>query len=532
MELVKLILLLICGLVKIMSLRVNTYSQILMKNFNDLKSRQEVVLTQMIEVYNDKGLTQKKISFDNVGYFIHSNANDVKDGVVFNTDKSNNSGIAKNYFSDKADKMKDEVSFLIPFSSFFKCEVMAVPRPSLNYDVVQIGLLDRKGNTTYIAMSYGSSDKSDKKILAQQIGTACKEYVDSFKKSMDEFWKEVSGFWKTKMQVQQIQDQIKQLSIKHKVENDLLAQVTSDKLGFEKSQKQSEEDLSSTKLELNAIETKLKEEYKILANVKTRKADNEKNITMQNSTLTKLDADTQATQKRLDEFNKESDSLRTKADVIIKKLSDVKQQMYGLEFNLTNERDGLNLVSNEIDFTNKQINDNGKQIANFNKDIKTSRDFLDKLAIEDLPTTINKTKTLVDEYEKASEKTMNETEKADLNILYANQTIIASKDKLKALLSDKKVIKNAKKAKIKNNIEQARIVFETFRKIFPIVPDVFMNNLWTFNSMNHYEAMNYIQSVKPSFYGLYDFVFGPNDPARVKAAAKRRRMKKRKMKKY
>jgi chromosome segregation ATPase len=237
--------------------------------------------------------------------------------------------------------------------------------------------------------------------------------------------------------------------------------------------------------------------------------------------------DTDSSQKKLDGYNKESDQLRAKAEDLIKELSEVKTKMSTLELNLTEEKNLLHEVNNDIDSTNKQINENGKMIADHHKEVKTNRDFLDKLAIEDLPNNINKTKTLIDEYEKASEKTLNQTDTTDLEIQNANKTIVAAKLELNTLLSDKKIIKNAKKAKIKKNIEAARVIFETFRKIFPILPDVFMNNMWTFNSLTDYEAMNYIQAVKPSFYGMYDFVFGPNDPAVAKAEA----MKKRKLKK-
>jgi hypothetical protein len=529
MELIKIILLFLCGLVQILSLKVDTYSQAVLNSLKKLKSnsKQEVERTEMIEVFNDKGLTQKTISFDNIGYYTNLNSNGIKDGLVFTTDKSNNAGIASNYFSDKGEKLPDATKFLIRYSNFFKCEVFTVPRPALNYDIVQIGVMNKNGTATYMSLSYGTSNKDDKNVIADRIAKECKEYNDDLKRKMNDFWKEVSTYWNTKKQVKQLADQIKQLSDQYKTENDKLEQITSDKEGFEKNLKITDEELKKTKIDMNDIETKLKEEYKIVSDLKTRKADNEKNLTNLNATLSKMYEDTDSSQKKLDGYNKESDQLRAKAEVLIKQLSEVKTKMAGLELNLTDEKNLLNEVNGEIDLTNKQINENGKIIADYNKDIKTNRDFLDKLAIEDLPNNINKTKTLIDGYEKASEKTMNQTDSTDLEIQNANKTIIAAKSQLKAILSDKKIIKNAKKAKIKKNIETARAIFETFRKIFPILPDVFMNNMWTFNSLTHYEAMNYIQAVKPSFYGMYDFVFGPNDPAVAKAeATKKRRMKK------
>jgi predicted nucleic acid-binding Zn-ribbon protein len=529
MELIKIILLFLCGLVQILSLKVDTYSQAVLNSLKKLKSnsKQEVERTEMIEVFNDKGLTQKTISFDNIGYYTNLNSNGIKDGLVFTTDKSNNAGIASNYFSDKGEKLPDATKFLIRYSNFFKCEVFTVPRPALNYDIVQIGVMNKNGTATYMSLSYGTSNKDDKNVIADRIAKECKEYNDDLKRKMNDFWKEVSTYWNTKKQVKQLADQIKQLSDQYKTENDKLEQITSDKEGFEKNLKITDEELKKTKIEMNDIETKLKEEYKIVSDLKTRKADNEKNLTNLNATLSKMYEDTDSSQKKLDGYNKESDQLRAKAEDLIKQLTEVKSKMAGLELNLTDEKNLLNEVNGEIDLTNKQINENGKIIADYNKDIKTNRDFLDKLAIEDLPNNINKTKTLIDGYEKASEKTMNQTDSTDLEIQNANKTIIAAKSQLKAILSDKKIIKNAKKAKIKKNIETARAIFETFRKIFPILPDVFMNNMWTFNSLTHYEAMNYIQAVKPSFYGMYDFVFGPNDPAVAKAeATKKRRMKK------
>lgn len=528
MELNKIILLFLCGLVQILSLKVDTYSQAVMNSLKKLKlkAKQEVELTEMIEVYNDKGLTQRIISFDNIGYYTNTNSNGVNDGIVFMTEKSNNAGIATNYFSDKAEKIVDS-KFLIRYSNFFKCEVFRVPRPALNYDVVQIGVMDKKGSTTYMSLSYGSSNKEDKNVIADRIAKECKEYNDNLKSKMNDFWKEISTYWNTKKQVKQLADQIKMLSDQYKAENDKLEQITSDKEGFEKNLKQTDEELKKTKIDMNDIETKLKQEYKIVSDLKIRKADNEKNLTNLNTTLSKMFEDTDSSQKKLDGYNKESDQLRAKAEDLIKQLSEVKTKMSTLELNLTEEKNLLHEVNNDIDSTNKQINENGKMIADHHKEVKTNRDFLDKLAIEDLPNNINKTKTLIDEYEKASEKTLNQTDTTDLEIQNANKTIVAAKLELNTLLSDKKIIKNAKKAKIKKNIEAARVIFETFRKIFPILPDVFMNNMWTFNSLTHYEAMNYIQAVKPSFYGMYDFVFGPNDPAVAKAEA----MKKRKFKK-
>jgi hypothetical protein len=235
MELNKIILLFLCGLVQILCLKVDTYSQAVMNSLKKLKlkAKQEVELTEMIEVYNDKGLTQRIISFDNIGYYTNTNSNGVNDGIVFMTEKSNNAGIATNYFSDKAEKIVDS-KFLIRYSNFFKCEVFRVPRPALNYDIVQIGVMDKKGSTTYMSLSYGSSNKEDKNVIADRIAKECKEYNDNLKSKMNEFWKEISTYWNTKKQVKQLSDQIKMLSDQYKAENDKLEQITSDKEGFEK----------------------------------------------------------------------------------------------------------------------------------------------------------------------------------------------------------------------------------------------------------------------------------------------------------
>lgn len=60
-----------------------------------------------------------------------------------------------------------------------------------------------------------------------------------------------------------------------------------------------------------------------------------------------------------------------------------------------------------------------------------------------------------------------------------------------------------------------------------------MNNLFNFISLNHYEGMNYIHGIKPSYFGLYDHLFSINDPTKTKMRAKKlRKMKKlRKLKK-
>ena len=92
------------------------------------------------------------------------------------------------------------------------------------------------------------------------------------------------------------------------------------------------------------------------------------------------------------------------------------------------------------------------------------------------------------------------------------QKVNETEKKINELLSDPKITKAASIGKIKKNLAQAKELFETLRKI-----------------------LNYIQAVRPSYYGLYDFVYGPNDPAKAKEKAlqkKKRRKMKRKLKKF
>jgi len=531
MELIKyvnLTLLTLIGIINVTSAKLDLSSQSVLSS----DSKQEITQTQTIEVYKDKTLTQKLLSFDNVGYIESTPQGGIINGLVFDTTHSKNAGIAKNYFSDKSTTVS-ETQLLVRFSNFNKCEIQILKRPNLNQEVISIGLVSNSGTLSYISITFPIENKQDKSKISDSILKQCNQYVETVKKSLDEFWKEVNIYWKTKGQVQSLADKIKQTTDKDKVMNDLLSQIVSDKNNFEKSVKEAENKLNSTKHEMDEIQKKLKEEYKILNTLKQNKAANEKNLTNLNHSLSDLNNETTVIQSKLAESNEKSNAMRNRSDEIIKQISNVRNEMNGLEKNLTDERSIQQSINQHIDKLEKEINENGRQIAKLNKDIKINKDFLDKLALEDLPNVVNKTKSMVNNYKHESEKMLFQANEADSQIQNHNKTINNTLHDINTILTNQTVIKLTNKSKIKKNIAKAKVIYDTVRKIFPIIPDVFMNNLFNFISLNHYEGLNYIHGIKPSYFGLYDHLFSINDPTKTKMRAKKlRKMKKlRKLKK-
>jgi hypothetical protein len=515
MEFVKFIILIFLGITELFALKVDTYSHSLINSLNNNSNDDESESTQMIEIYNDKALTQKIINFENVSYNIHTSNKNIKEGLLFDTTKSGNAGIAMNYFEDKSTKLTDKTA-LIRFTNFYKCEVFSVARPSLNSEVVQIGVVDKTGKPSYMVLSYSSSNKENKKALADKILHACTTYVDLIKKKMDDFWKEVDNYWKIKSSAANLGNKVDSTSDKFKKENEQLEGIVRDKQNFEKNREDNKVTLNKIKSEKDGMQIKLREEYKIINDIKTKRAINEKNLTNLNDTLRKLDDEAKQVQERLDKMNLESAQMRNRSDEVIQLLTDTNKKMFQIETNLTSERKNKFSIDNEIDSMNKQMNKHGKNIAKLNKDIKKSKDLLDTIKVEDLPNVVNKTKAMVEESELESAATLNETRSVDEQIKRAEKIILKMKDKMQKLLAKPDVIKKTVKAKIKKNIEKAQVAFEAMRKIFPILPEVYVTNLWNFVTLNHYESMNYLQAIKPSYFGLFDNIFQSNDPNRVK----------------
>jgi hypothetical protein len=254
MELTKLLFLLLTGLANLLATHVDTFSHLSsLITQNDVNTEPQPV--QMIDIYNDKALTQKIISFDNVSYTSHLGDKNMIDGLVFDVSKSTNVGIAKNYFSDKGTSPSAN-TILIRFTNFNKCEVFSLQGKD-NKDIVQMGILDNKGGVSYMALSFGALDKQNKKNLADAIAKACKHYIDDLKKKLEEFWKETQSYWKTKTQVGQLAGQIKIIQDKFKKENDLLSGVLTDKENFERNLKENTENLNKIKKEKDEMQVKL-----------------------------------------------------------------------------------------------------------------------------------------------------------------------------------------------------------------------------------------------------------------------------------
>jgi DNA repair exonuclease SbcCD ATPase subunit len=484
--------------------------------------------TSMIDVYDDKAMTQKTLSFEKVSYQIHKNG-DVQDGLSFDTSKSNNAGIAENYLSDKGVKQGDG-TYLVRFSNFNKCECFSVNQPALNYDIIEIGLLDTSGKATYISLSFGSEDKQDKGTLAKEIATACTTYTENMKKKFDAFWQEVEAYWKIKSSVKTIGDQIADLKNKQKTEQDALDQVQSDKKNFEKQMNETKKTLNDTQTSIETINKEVKASYKTINDIKALKALNEKNLTEKNRTLEKYTKESEATQKTLNEMNAKSNEYRNKSESIITQSAEVTKKVNEAQEVYTAEKAKSDALDKKIDEINKKITANGVSKSKYQKNVNSNKDFMDKLKIQDLPNTINKTKVLIKEYEEEIDQVMKDSNSTDAELAEMNKTIHESHQNVSNILNDPETVKSASEAKEIDAKSKIKELYDGLKKTFPIIPDTFMTNLWTFIDLNHKEMMNYLHAIKPSLYGLFDHTFNSNDPEKI-AKKKRKQKKLRKMKK-
>lgn len=471
--------------------------------------------TKMIEVFKDKDMAQKVLSFDMVSFDDHKAKDNTLDGLIFDTSNSNNAGVAENFFEDVTIKESDK-KFILKYTSIIKCEVAAISKPNMNYQIIQLPVLNEKGEESFIALDFPLEAKVNAKKIADKISKNCKQFKDILTKKFNEFWKEVQGYWNVKGQVEKVANKIKETTTQQTNENDKHDQVKIDKKDLQKSLQEAEENLKKINVDMDKVQKNLKDEYKAVDKTNEEKSVNQKYLTDLNADHSKLNSESKDIQKEIERQNKQTGDYRKKLQTLIKELSDIKTQMNDQEKSITTLKEKDTESQDEIEKLNKEINENNTNIAEHNKEIQKNKGLINKMNLEGVPNTIGKTKNLISENDKVAQKSMEAFASTVKEISKLEEKRKKAKEEKKSILSDEGIIKAAKEAKIQNNLQNTREYYDKFHKTFPFIPTIFYNNLWNFMRLNHYEAMNYLQAIKPSPYGIYDNIFANNDPVRIK----------------
>jgi len=249
---------------------------------------------------------------------------------------------------------------------------------------------------------------------------------------------------------------------------------------------------------------------------KASMAEHDKNLTDKNSTLLKLNAETNETHAKISKMHNDSTVLRNHSEQLLTKIGNIKTDMNKVQTDLTADTDVLHKIQADIDEEHKVLHENGLKMAKFHKDMMSSKDFLDKLKIEDLPNVINKTRDQIVGFHKDISVSMNESNATQNDLNAANDTIHEAKKNITDILESKKVRKMVKKASVSKRLHKMREIFDKIKKTFPILPEVFMNNMWTFMTLNIREGTNYLEAIRPSHYGMFDWVYNAHSPERKK----------------
>jgi chromosome segregation ATPase len=497
-------------------------------SFKMVKGSQDFTTTSLINVYQDKSLTQKTVSFDKVSYQVHKNK-DVAIGLSFNVKSSQNSGIADNYFQDKATKQGDG-TWLLRFPNFNKCESFSINQGTIT--LIQFGLLDNNGKESYITLSFPTENKSDLSQIAKDISSSCNNYINEMQKLFNSFYSEVEEYWKVKSQVRTLGDSISQMKNKMKKEEDSLNEIINDKKNFEKLLETSQAELSKTTKEKAEIEKKTKSQYKTINDIKTTQVKNEESLNTKSAKLETYSKDSKSTQELLDKRNEKSSALRKEQEKIQQKTSEKQKEVNEWTEKLTQEKKKLDELTEKYSTKQKIISGNVVEKASLQKNINSSKDLIDKLKIQDIPNTIDKTKSLILDFEQEIDEIMEETNKTDIELEKMNRTISESHKNITELLLDPKVVNQTLTVKSVKNMEKIKKNFDEMKKLFPMLPSAFMSNLFNYLTVNHREALNYLNAIKPSLYGLFDNTYNVNAPEVLAKKRKALKKKLRTMRKY
>lgn len=479
---------------------------------NYLTSGSAMIQTNSLIVYQDKEATNKLFTFEGINFDLEK-ADKYYKGLKIDLNQMKNKESADNFFKKIAKNVSSGIYFIY-FSSFSACDVIAKKNPAINLYTVQMAVTSLSSETFYLAISFfdgeGSVDKYSKLIFDE-----CKKYSDILKKKINDFYQSAKEYFKVKKEKENLKAKSADLDTSNSKEAVKLDNATTEKKIQDDKIKKDKQELDKSIKEKNNLESDLKTKYSDLNSLKAEKAKIEKVLEDLKKSSDDINKDSDTHKKKLEDMDKQKEEKRVQLTIQTTQLTDAQKKIEDMEKLLADKKqevkkffDDLNSASGKVIDTQAAIASNKNRINQEQKTVDDIKNVNNEEALKE------KTK-IIDDLDKELKALRKDLLDINNQIEDSEKNVKKGGEELKNLLNDPINKINLKKEEVNKIMLELKDYLDNTKKLFPLLPDIYWDNIWRFVSVNHSEALNYLKGMRPSIFGLYDNLYTNAHPEQM-----------------
>ena len=466
--------------------------------------------TSKISIYQDKELTTKLFDFVGINFEIFKEKG-VEEGINFSLNKmASGKDNADNYYS-KITKKEGADSYKVYFSSTSECDILHKKNPAVKLDVVSIQVTDSSKKNTFVALTFDGAG-ADQIKYQKLINDSCNSYKTKVKKFYSKFNEISNNYFKikkgrigldetAKKLKQNNEKNTKELEDLKKEKKVLVDKLTADKTTSDKS-----------KTEAEAKKTMLVRYYTDLNNAKENKAKNDQLMATMNKKLADIEKQANTKKTEFDATDKTKDI--TRLDLAKKNLQVSKTQtnLEKLEAEMKKVTDLVNKLETDLGAAKSDIQGSENKIAENKNKINKEQALIDDIQSKDVELQAKDNKKNLDKIDETLKKMKKDLTDSEKDIAKDVKLIEKLKQILKDILNSitQKIISKKDLAnKLEDDIKE---YLDNMKKIFPLIPEIYFENIWKMVTVSHSESINYLFGIRPTIFSLYDYLYSKKHP--------------------
>ena len=463
-----------------------------------------LIKTSKVTIFQDKELTTKLFDFSGITFEIIKEKG-TEEGIKFSLNKMDNKENADNYFS-KITKKEGADTYSIYYSSTPECDILHKKNPEVKLDVVSIGVVDSSKKNSFITISFDGAG-ADQLKYTKLINDSCISYRAKIKKLYIEFNKLSNVYFKTKkdrISLKEKASKLEELNRKNKKELDDVnyeKKVLKDKLEFDKKE------LEKLKKELDDKKIMLVRKYTDLTNSKEEKAKNDQLLDTLNKKLTEIQKSANEKKTEFEKTDKAKDFKRKELEKKNKDLNNGQMNLDKLESSMKKQDDLVNKVETELNKVSSDILSSDNKIADNKVKVSKEQATIDDIQSKDVEQLSKDNKKNIEKIAESIKNMKKELETINKDLIKNNNLSIKTKELMSNILNDPDQKINSKKDLANKLQDEIKEYLDNMKKIFPLIPEIYFENIWRMVNVNHSEAINYLFAIRPSIFSLYDNLY-------------------------
>lgn len=469
--------------------------------------------TKSITVYNDKEATNKIYSFEGIILHLEKSEKYYKGIKIDLTGMTAEKENGENFFQKFGKKVRNGIYFIY-FSSFYKCDIMQKIDGSLNLDLIHIGLIDKEEKTAYISIGLLDGEGSISKIT-KDLHNYCEEYSYELKIKLDIYYKIAKEYFHTKKEKETLREKVIIQEDKNKNEEINLEKANAEKNikieKLEKDKKQFENNINQK----NKIENELGNSYRNLNNIKAEIAKSELELKKLQDDYDKINKESSTTKARFDEFQKQKDGKRKELELKNYLVEDKQKKIEEMLKTVEDLKKQISTLVEQINKSSGIILENDSNMSNNSIRINTEQDNIDNIKNNDSAKTFKNRDKFIDDLQKKFEELKEDLKNINNDIGITDKNIADSQSEMDKILNDPNQKNISKLEKMNDILQQIHEYLVKTKELYPLIPDIYWDNVWRFTNVFHSESLNYLKGLRPSVYGAYDNLYTKKHPEKT-----------------